>query len=242
MWSSFKRFISTRNMLPKCMHLLCIIALLVSPSTRGNVCKSTNYYCSGNFNMDSLCQSNRKNLPNRWKGQLAAYRLTLWTQHYFASSCPPPPNPGVTACPELKLQLWAVSYIHKPSRVSGAWSRRLPQRNDKRFFFGCRGTPAAHKHSFVSPPLDSISSYLPSSEQVYSKGRCYLRRKRRRKTKTNVYETKFYPIILICTLYGHFTVVSCKVNVQFRQLNDKITAQQVNTSFRLQTFFNRKLK
>lgn len=90
---------------------------------------------------------------------------------------PPPPHPGVTACPEPKLQLWAVSFLHKPSQVSGAWSRRLPQHNEKQLSAPCRTTPAVHKQSFVSPPLDSISFYLPPSAQICSKGRWYLSRK-----------------------------------------------------------------
>lgn len=64
----------------------------------------------------------------------------LWTQHYFASNHASPP--GGTACPELKLQLWAVSYVHKASRVSGARSR-----NDQQLFSRCRGAPAVHKQS-----------------------------------------------------------------------------------------------
>lgn len=103
------------------------------------------------------------------KGKLREHSTTL----------PPavPPHPGVTACPEPKLQLWAVSYLRKPSQVSGARSRRLPQHNEKQLSAPCRTTPAVHKQSFVSPPLDSISFYLPPSVQICSKGRWYLSRK-----------------------------------------------------------------
>lgn len=104
-----------------------------------------------------------------WKGQLAALRFILRTQHYFIPYSSPLPRYDSISSSQTLLP--AVGYLYEPSQVGGARSHCLPQHNQKQLSSPCRTIPAVHKQSFVSPPLDSISFYLPPSGQICSKGR-----------------------------------------------------------------------